>query len=38
MSGLLAISLSIALATNLIVLPALLAWREDRRAAPGPAR
>jgi len=33
MGELLAISLSIALATNLIVLPALLAWRESRRDA-----
>jgi uncharacterized protein len=38
MGELLAISLSMALATNLIVLPALLAWRESRRGAFGVAR
>jgi uncharacterized protein len=38
MGEVLAISLSMALATNLIVLPALLAWRESRRAALGAAR
>ena len=31
MGGLLAISLALALAANLIVLPALLAWRDGRR-------
>ncbi len=35
MGGLLAISLSMALAANLIVLPALLAWRDSRRQAAG---
>jgi hopanoid biosynthesis associated RND transporter like protein HpnN len=38
MGELLAISLSMALATNLIVLPALLAWRESRRGALAAAR
>ena len=35
MGELLAISLSMALATNLIVLPALLVWRESPRGASG---
>jgi predicted RND superfamily exporter protein len=38
MGELLFISLSMALATNLIVLPALLAWRERGWRALGPAR
>jgi hypothetical protein len=37
MGELLAISLSMALATNLIVLPALLVWRESPRGALGAA-
>ncbi|HEY6335157.1 MAG TPA: MMPL family transporter, partial [Alphaproteobacteria bacterium] len=37
MGELLAISLSMALATNVIVLPALLVWRESLSGAPGAA-